>query len=169
MFPEAALVWRSRPPIHCQASFFWFFFRWDRTPIISAGLAKRNTSRSAVHLESRAAMTRKTKSSRRNQAFRAVIVSGFGAMTVLAGAYGTWLLVLQRYETSKNVSQSAAAASTVVGDGQTTVILSTPNTSDCWRYQLNLATGVRSERGPMNCADQGGNRLESISKAFRNR
>ena len=99
---------------------------------------------------------------------RIVIAIGIGALTLFIGVYAARLVTVQKYAASRTVSQSPG----LVADGQdkTTIIVSTPNTSDCRRYQLNLATGTRSEHGPSNCADgnQSG-RLETISKSFRNR
>ena len=50
--------------------------------------------------------------------------------------------------------------------------LSTPNSNDCRRYQLNVDTGARDEQGAISCSGDGSKqpgRLEAISKAFRNR
>jgi hypothetical protein len=66
---------------------------------------------------------------------------------------------------------SKAVASIVGGERPTTIIVSTPNSNDCRRYQLNVDTGARNDQGPVNCnadSSKQPGRLEAISKAFRN-
>jgi hypothetical protein len=93
------------------------------------------------------------------------IAIGIGAMAALAIAYGLRLLVSQPGVASK------AVASIVGGERPTTIIVSTPNSNDCRRYQLNVDTGARNDQGPgqlqRRSSKQPG-RLEAISKAFRN-
>jgi hypothetical protein len=116
-------------------------------------------------------MSKQTKSSQRQQRSTVIIAIGIGAISALVGVYGVRLTTLQKYQASKIASQSSAEASTTDGRGQTTIIVSTPNTNGCQRYELNLASGKRSEGGPINCPDGDGkqpSRLETISKTFRN-
>lgn len=94
-----------------------------------------------------------------------------GAISLLAVAYGPRLpLGLARFAPHTE-TEPLAVASIAGGERSTTIIVSTPNSNDCRRYQLNVATGLRSDRGTSNCAGDAGNgptRLEAISKSFRN-
>jgi hypothetical protein len=116
-------------------------------------------------------MSKKTKSSQSQQRSPLIIAIGIVAMSALVGVYGVWLMTLEKYQASKIVPQSSGEALITGGQGQTTVIVSTPNTNGCQRYELNLDSGKRSEGGPVNCPDGDGkqpSRLETISKTFRN-
>jgi hypothetical protein len=80
-------------------------------------------------------------------------------------------MVSQPRVASNAEPEPSAVASIAAGERQTTIIVSTPNTSDCRRYQLNVDTGARNDQGPVNCNADGSKqpgRLEAISKAFRN-
>ncbi len=116
-------------------------------------------------------MSEKGKSQQAYQGSRVVTAVGIGAMTLIVGVYGARLLMLQSYQDSKAPSRSSAVSSSAIGDGQTTVIVSRPNSSDCRRDHLNIGTGTRSESGPSDCADAGSqpSRVKTISKSFRNR
>ena len=73
--------------------------------------------------------------------------------------------------TSSAEPEPSAVASIVDGERPTTIIVSTPNSNDCKRYQLNVDTGARNDQGPVNCnadSSKQPGRLEAISKAFRN-
>jgi hypothetical protein len=62
-------------------------------------------------------------------------------------------------------------ASIAAGERPTTIIVSTTNSNDCRRYQLNVDTGARNDQGPINCnadSSKRPGRLEAISKSFRN-
>jgi len=71
-----------------------------------------------------------------------------------------------------NAEPEPSAVASIIGHQMpTTIIVSTPNSNDCRRYQLNVATGQRNDTGPINCTADGGGqpgRLQAISKAFRN-
>jgi hypothetical protein len=101
-----------------------------------------------------------------------VLAIAVGAMAVFAGAYGLRLpLSLARFA-PKGEAEPSAVASIAGGKRSTTIIVSTPNSNDCRRYQLDVATGVRNDQGAVNCAADGANgpgRVETISKSFRNR
>ena len=96
---------------------------------------------------------------------------GIGAMAALAIVYGLRLLISQPRVTSSAEPEPSAVASIVDGERPTTIIVSTPNSNDCQRYQLNVDTGARNDQGPVNCnadSSKQPGRLEAISKAFRN-
>jgi hypothetical protein len=92
-------------------------------------------------------------------------------MAALAIAYGLRLLVSQPRVASNAEPEPSAVASIVGGERPTTIIVSTPNSNDCRRYQLNVDTGARkNDQGPVNCnadSSKRPGRLEAISKAFR--
>jgi hypothetical protein len=94
-----------------------------------------------------------------------------GAISLLAVAHGLRLpFSLARFAPNAE-TEPLAVASIAGGKPSTTIILSTPNSNDCQRYQLNVTTGVRSDQGTGNCAGEAANgptRLEAISKSFRN-
>lgn len=95
------------------------------------------------------------------------------AMAVLAAVYGLRLPLSSARLAPKGETEPSAVAS-IAGGGErsTTVIVSTPNSNDCRRYQLDVTTGVRNDQGAVNCAGDGANgpgRVEAISKSFRNR
>jgi negative regulator of sigma E activity len=100
-----------------------------------------------------------------------LIAVGIGAMAALAIAYGLRLLVSQPRVASNAEPEPSAVASIVGRERPTTIIVSTPNSNDCRRYQLNVDTGARNDQGPVNCnadSSKQPGRLEAISKAFRN-
>jgi len=83
------------------------------------------------------------------------------------------LLISQPRVTTSAEPEPSAVAS-ITGERPTTIIVSTPNSNDCRRYQLNVDTGARNDQGqgPINCnadSSKQPGRLEAISKAFRNR
>lgn len=101
-----------------------------------------------------------------------VIAVSIGTMAALVIVSGWRLLISQPRGTSSTEPEPSAVASIVGGGRPTTIIVSTPNSNGCRRYQLNVDTGVRNDQGPSNCdADSGKQpgRLEAISKAFRSR
>jgi hypothetical protein len=82
-------------------------------------------------------------------------------------------LISQPRMTSNVEPEPSAVASIAAGKRQTTIIVSTPNSNDCRRYQLNVDTGARNEQGqgPISCnadSSKQPGRLEAISKSFRN-
>jgi hypothetical protein len=111
------------------------------------------------------------KPSSRPWAAGLLIALAIGAISLLAVAYGLRLpLSLARFA-PKAESETLAVASIAGGERSTTIIVSTPNSNDCRRYQLNVTTGLRNEQGTSNCAGDAGNgptRVEAISKSFRN-
>jgi len=101
-----------------------------------------------------------------------VIAVSIGAMAVLVIVSRLGLLLSQPRGTSNIELELSAVASIASGERPTTIIVSTPNSNGCRRYQLNVDTGVRNDQGPGNCNADGSKqpgRLEAISKAFRNR
>jgi hypothetical protein len=112
------------------------------------------------------------KSSHRPRWAGSVIAVGAGAMAALAIAYGLRSQISQPRVASRAEPELSAVASIAGGVGPTTIIVSTPNSNDCQRYQLNVDTGARNELGAISCSGDGSKqpgRLEAISKAFRNR
>jgi hypothetical protein len=102
----------------------------------------------------------------------ALIAIGIGAVAALATMYGVRLLTSQPRMTSNAEPEPSAVASIAGGEHPTTIIVSTPNSNDCRRYQLNVETGARNDQGPTNCdadSSKRPGRLEAISKSFRNR
>jgi hypothetical protein len=98
-----------------------------------------------------------------------LVATAVGAMAVLAA--GLRLPLVARLSPNAE-SEPSAVASIVDGDRPTTIIVATPNSNDCRRYQLNVTTGVRNDQRSTNCAgdaDKGPTRLEAISKSFRSR
>jgi hypothetical protein len=92
-------------------------------------------------------------------------------MAALAIVYGLRSLISQPRGTSGTESEPSAVASIAGGERPTTIIVSTPNSNDCRRCQLNVDTGARNDQGPINCnadSSKQPRRLEAISKAFRN-
>jgi hypothetical protein len=101
-----------------------------------------------------------------------VVAIGVGAMAALAIVYGLRFLVSQPRVASNAEPEPSAVASIAGGESPTTIIVSTPNSNDCRRYQLNVDTGARNDQGAISCSADSGKqpgRLEAISKAFRNR
>ena len=101
-----------------------------------------------------------------------LIAIGVGAMAALVIVYGLRLLIIRPRVTSNGEPEPSAVASIVGGERPTTIIVSTPNSNDCRRYQLNVDTGARNDQGPIDCTADSSKqpgRLEAISKAFRNR
>jgi hypothetical protein len=81
------------------------------------------------------------------------------------------LLISQPRVTTSAEPEPSAVASIAAGERRTTIIVSTPNSNDCWRYQLNVDTGARNDQGPIDCnadSSKQPGRLEAISKSFRN-
>jgi hypothetical protein len=95
-----------------------------------------------------------------------------GAISLLAVAYGLRLpLSLARFA-PKAETEPLAVSSIAGGEHSTTIIVATPNSNDCRRYQLDVTTGLRNDQGTGNCAGDAGKgptRLEAISKSFRDR
>jgi len=109
------------------------------------------------------------KPSSRPRAAGLLTALAVGAISLLAVAYGL-PLSLARFA-PKAESETLAVASIAGGERSTTIIVSTPNSNDCRRYQLNVTTGLRNDQGTSNCAGDAGNgptRVEAISKSFRN-
>jgi hypothetical protein len=101
-----------------------------------------------------------------------LIAIGIGAVAALAIVYGVRLLIGQPRMTSNAEPEPSAVASIAGGERPTTIIVSTPNSNDCRRYQLNVATGARNDQSPTSCdgdSTKQPGRLEAISKSFRNR
>jgi hypothetical protein len=101
-----------------------------------------------------------------------VIAISIRALAALVIVSGLRLLISQPRGTSSTEPEPSAVASIVGGERPTTIIVSTPNSNGCRRYQLNVDTGARTDQGPSNCNADGSRqpgRLEAISKAFRNR
>jgi hypothetical protein len=93
-----------------------------------------------------------------------------GAISLVAVAYGLRLpLSLTRFA-PKAETETLAVASIAGGEHSTTIIVSTPNSNDCRRYQLNVTTGLRNDQSTSNCAGDAisPTRIEAISKSFRN-
>ena len=112
------------------------------------------------------------KSSSRLRRSGPVIAIGVRAMAALAIVYGLRSPISQPRVASGTEPELSAVASIAGGAGPTTIIVSTPNSNDCRRYQLNVDTGARDEQGAISCSGDGSKqpgRLEAISKAFRNR
>jgi hypothetical protein len=99
-----------------------------------------------------------------------VLAAVVAAMAVFAGAYGLRPQLSSARLTPK-VEVEPSAVSSIAGGGSTTIIVSTPYSTDCRRYQLDVTTGVRNDEGAVNCTGgrTGPGRVETISKSFRNR
>jgi hypothetical protein len=100
-----------------------------------------------------------------------VAAMGIGLMAAVAATYGARLLAAQPRVAGSTGPEPSAMAS-IADERSTTIIVSTPNSNDCRRYQLNVATGERGVKGSFDCNAESGNRpgrLQAISKAFRNR
>jgi len=103
----------------------------------------------------------------------AVATIGIGAVAALAIVCALRLPISQSRLTSSAEPEPSAVASIAAGERPTTIIVSTPNSNDCRRYQLNVDTGARNDQGqgPINCnadSSKQPGRLEAISKSFRN-
>ena len=165
---------RWKPAFHCRTGSFSFFLPMERSAdcVSRYGRTRPEQVCSSFSNEN-PAVSGKIRSSRRHRKSRLGVVIGIGALTTCVGVYAVWLQGHQNHGTPDTVGQSSATSSIAdrPDQSQTTVVLSTPNNNDCRRYELNLATGTRNERGPSNCADDGKQpgRLETISKSFRNR
>jgi hypothetical protein len=101
-----------------------------------------------------------------------VLAIAAGAMAAFAAAYGVRPPLGSARLAPKGEAEPSAVASIAGGERSTTIIVSTPNSNDCRRYQLDVTTGARNDQGAVNCAADGANgpgRVETISKSFRNR
>ena len=101
----------------------------------------------------------------------AIAALGIGAVAALAIVCALRLLISQPRVTTSAELEPSAVASIAAGERRTTIIVSTPNSNDCWRYQLNVDTGARNDQGPIDCnadSSKQPGRLEAISKFFRN-
>ena len=112
------------------------------------------------------------KSSSRRRWLRQILIFGVGAGVVLTLGLGVWTMIPQPHSAPGQHHEFAAVASIAGGENPITIIVTMPNSDDCHRYQLNAATGVRSDNGTDKCVSEGGRqitRVEAISQAFRNR
>jgi len=102
---------------------------------------------------------------------RQIVIIGIGAAAALAVAFGLRVMVGEPHPKSGAEPEPAAVASIAGRETPTTIIVSTPNSNDCHRYQLNTATGVKNDNGTVKCVSEGDGqptRIEAISKAFPN-
>jgi hypothetical protein len=92
-----------------------------------------------------------------------VLAAVVAAMAVFAGAYGLRPQPSSARLTPK-VEVEPSAVSSIAGGGSTTIIVSTPNSNDCRRYQLDVTTGVRNDKGAVNCRGDrtGPGRVETL-------
>ena len=102
----------------------------------------------------------------------AIATIGIGTVAALAMVCALRLLISQPRVTTSAEPEPSAVAS-ITGERPTTIIVSTPNSNDCRRYQLNVDTGARNDQGqcPINCnadSSKQPGRFEAISKSFRN-
>ena len=101
----------------------------------------------------------------------AIAALGIGAVAALAIVRAVRLLINQPRVTTSAEPEPSAVASIAAGERRTTIIVSTPNSNDCRRYQLNVDTGARNDQGPIDCnadSSKQPGRLEAISRSFRN-
>ncbi len=100
----------------------------------------------------------------------AIVLGAFAV--VFALALGTQMFVARPQTTSGLEPEPASVSSIASGESTITVIVSKPNSDDCYRYELNAATGARKEKGTTKCVSDGGSpgsRGEAIAKGFRSR
>lgn len=100
-----------------------------------------------------------------------IAVIGIGAAVIVAAVCGSRLLITQP-RTAAGPEPEPSAVASIAGRRSTTVIISSPNSNDCRRYELNVATGARNEQSPIDCPAGNANRpgrIEAISKSFRSR
>ena len=110
------------------------------------------------------------KPSPRPRRLGAIGAIGIATVAALAIVCALRLLIGQPKLTSSAEPEPSAVASIAAGERPTTIIVSTTNSNDCRRYQLNVDTGARNDQGPVNCnadSSKRPGRLEAISKAFR--
>jgi hypothetical protein len=68
--------------------------------------------------------------------------------------------------------ERASVSSIAAGESPIGIIVSSPNSNDCHRYELDKATGARTDKGTTKCIKDGGGsvaRIEAISNAFKNK
>ena len=70
----------------------------------------------------------------------AIAALGIGAVAALAIVCALRLLISQPRVTTSAEPEPSAVASIAAGERPTTIIVSTPNSNDCRRYQLNVDT-----------------------------
>jgi hypothetical protein len=96
-----------------------------------------------------------------------------GALAVVfASAFGVRSFVALPQTTHASEPEPASVASIASDESPISVIVSTPNSNDCHRYELDKATGARNDKGTTKCISEGGgqgSRIEAIAKGFRNR
>jgi hypothetical protein len=93
-------------------------------------------------------------------------------VAVFASAFGVRSFVAGRQTTSGSEPEPASVSSIASDESPITIIVSTPNSNDCHRYELNKATGARTDKGTTKCISESGgqsSRIEEIAKGFRNR
>ena|ERR1700681_4330161 len=110
-------------------------------------------------------------SSRQLRSSRKIAIVLGALAVVFASAFGvrSFLAILQ----TTHASPEPASVASIAGDeSPITVIVSSPNSNDCHRYELDKATGARNDKGTTKCISEGGGqsaRIEAIAKGFRNR
>ena len=96
-----------------------------------------------------------------------------GALAVVfASAFGVRSFVALPQTTHASEPEPASVASIASDESPISVIMSSPNSNDCHRYELNKATGGRTDKGTTKCISESGgqsSRIEEIAKGFRNR
>jgi hypothetical protein len=111
-------------------------------------------------------------SSRQLRSSRKIAIVLGALAVVFASAFGvrSFLAILQTTHASQ--PEPASVASIAGDESPITVIVSSPNSNDCHRYELDKATGARNDKGTTKCISEGGgqsSRIEAIAKGFRNR
>jgi hypothetical protein len=111
-------------------------------------------------------------SSRQLRSSRKIAIVLGALVVVLASAFGLRSFVAGPQKTASPEPEPASVSSIASDESPITVIISTPNSNDCHRYELDKATGARNDKGTTKCVSEGGgngSRIEAIAKGFRNR
>jgi hypothetical protein len=111
-------------------------------------------------------------SSRQIRSLRKIAVVLGALVVVFASAFGVRMLVARPQTKSGPEPELASVSSIASGESPITVIVSSPNSNDCHRYELDAATGARNDKGTTKCIAEGdgqSSRIQAIAKGFRNR
>jgi hypothetical protein len=111
-------------------------------------------------------------SSRQFRSPRKIAIVLGALVLVFASALAMRIFVAGPQAKSGPEPEPASVSSIVNGKSPISVIISSPNSNDCRRYELDNATGARNDKGTTKCISEGGgqsSRIEAIAKGFRNR
>jgi hypothetical protein len=111
-------------------------------------------------------------SSRQLRSPRKIAIVLGALVVVFASAFGVRSFVAAPQTTSGPAPEPVSVSSIASSESPITVIVSTPNSNDCHRYELDKATGARNDKGTTKCISEGvgqSSRIEAIAKGFRNR